>query len=197
MIGREAVSALALLSLLFCGTPGARAEEQATEETPFPSGMTSVGLDLQEAAEAEGDLGLDDLIPAAADTPTLDLNADYAVLFQEADASLSGESSALGGVFRVYGRWIVSGRGTNDTGSIVGKIEHRHGIGSYLAPADLTQQLGDLGITGTGFTDVGLFLGPLFWKQYFNDAHAVVVVGRLNPPSAQAMDVVARITARS
>jgi len=109
------------------------------------------------------------------------VSADYATLYQYADDSLTGADTGLGGVLRLYGRWTLVGRGTSNTGTLVARVEHRHQLSGDVAPEHLTPELGYHGVAGFGFSDVGLFLAPFYWEQFFADGHLGVVAGRLDP----------------
>ncbi len=58
------------------------------------------------------------------DSVGLSLAGDYNSLVFGSTASL-GSRSAAGGVARLYGQWTFLGRGTEDTGGLVFKVEHR------------------------------------------------------------------------
>ena len=110
----------------------------------------------------------------------LDFNFDYATLYQKANTSLNGNDDSFSGVFRIYGKWQLVGRGTKNIGSLIGKVESRERLGSELPPAALGGNLGYLGTTGASFTDAGWFLAPLYWEQFLDDGRAGFVVGRLD-----------------
>lgn len=178
-----------LLVALSCSTWASHAAEPAGDDGQYLGGTTSIGSDLAVSDEidraAPWDLTRwrDDL----AERHGLRLSADYATLYQNADRSLTGADSGMGGVFRLYGRWTLVGRGTPDTGTLVGKVEHRHRLGGDVTPGRMAPQLGYLGVTGLGFTDVGAFLAPLYWEQFFADGHVGMVAGRLD--STDFMDI--------
>ena len=111
----------------------------------------------------------------------LQLGADYAVLYQGASESLTGESNAFSGVFRIFGKWNLVGQGTENTGALVFNVSHRHKIGTDITPTQLGVNVGYLGNTGTTFTDVGLVLVDLFWQQAFNNSQSGFIVGRFDP----------------
>ena len=170
-----------LFFLLFFAASRVHAAQQGEEDERFIGGVTSVGQDLEEDVEPDRPSFLDTFKARLDDSYGLDVNADYAVLYQKADKSLSDETSACSGAFRLYGKWTLIGRGTSDTGAIIAKVEHRHRVLSDIAPADLPPNLGYAGVTGTAFSDVGGFLAPLYWELFFMDQHAGVVAGRLDP----------------
>jgi len=74
----------------------------------------------------------------------LDISADYTALSVYGDNSL-GDSSAAGGMVRVFGSWELVGRGTANTGALVFKGEHRHAYGD-LAPSGFGFNAGYAGL---------------------------------------------------
>ena len=55
---------------------------------------------------------------------------------------------------RFFGSWDVVGRGTQNTGGIVWKVEHRHKYAS-IAPKDFGFDLGYIGLFVPPFSDQG------------------------------------------
>jgi len=111
----------------------------------------------------------------------LQIGVDYVSLYQGASDSITGENNAASGIFRMFGRWTPLGRGTQNPGSLVFKVEHRHRIGTDITPAELSTNIGYLGQTGPLFTDVGLILNDLNWRQAFNNGKSGFIVGRYDP----------------
>lgn len=109
-----------------------------------------------------------------------DFNLDYTTLYQTTSGSLTGNDDAFSGVFRIYGKWEMLGRGTQDTGSLVWKVESRDKVGGDVVPGALGPNLGYLGVTGASFSDAGWFLAPLYWEQFLYDGRFGFVVGRLD-----------------
>ena len=108
--------------------------------------------------------------------------ADYQALYQRVDQS-PGEDEAAGGIFRVYGEWALLNRCRPcHQGSLVFKVEHRHTLGTTVAPQDLGAQFGYGGATGSLFSDLGLALTNFFWKQRFGSRNqGVVIFGQIDP----------------
>lgn len=111
----------------------------------------------------------------------LELSFDYSALYQGASASLTDEDDAAVGVIRGYGRWTAVGRGTENTGILVFKVENRHRLGTELAPSNLGFEVGYLGITGTLYSDVGSVLTDLNWQQRWDGGRTGMIVGRYDP----------------
>lgn len=154
---------------------GAYAEEPIDQST-FLGGPESVGADLIADDDDDRDTTLRwwDLKDDLREKYAFDIGGDYAVLAQRAE---NGES-ASSGVFRVYGRWTLTGRNTAETGTLVWKFENRTAFGQ--PPSSLGPRLGYAGLTGTSFTDAGWFLAPFYWEQYLNGGKAAWVAGRLD-----------------
>ncbi|MGI9199850.1 MAG: carbohydrate porin [Woeseiaceae bacterium] len=110
----------------------------------------------------------------------LNLAVDYASMFQGASDVIDGDSSASSGALRIYGTWTLVGRGTRNRGSIVAKVEHRHAY-SEIAPAGLASNVGYLGASAIGFTDVREFVAPVYWQQFFGDGRSGFFAGRVDP----------------
>jgi len=91
---------------------------------------------------------------------------DYNALQQYAAQSL-GEDTAAGGVFRAFGQWTLVGRGTENTGTLVYKVENRHRLGTDIAPKDLGAEVGYAGLTAVTFSDADWVLTNLYWSQHF------------------------------
>lgn len=113
------------------------------------------------------------------DCHCFDFALDYITVFQT--ASNSAElNSAGGGVFRLYGTWTVFNVCSENTGSIVFKVEHRHRIGSKIPPQDLGFEVGSLAITASGFSDIGAALTNLYWQQKFLNGNAAFIAGQVD-----------------
>jgi porin len=104
---------------------------------------------------------------------------DYNVLFQHADPS-AVESSAAGGVFRLYGAWKPTGISSSHPGSLVVKLEYRHRLGTDIAPQQLAGDVGYAGLTAVTFSDAGGLLTNLYWTQNFNNNRFAYIVGQVD-----------------
>ena len=103
------------------------------------------------------------------------LGMDYNSIYLRASRS-PGRHESGSGVFRIYGDWQLTGRGTPNTGSLVFKVEHRHAYGS-LAPTDLGFEIGYAGLLQSTFSDQGLRTTNLYWKQKAADGNLLVYAG--------------------
>jgi porin len=172
-----------LLVGLILAVSSAHASQADGADEAFLGGPTSIGKELEEAGEvaSESVWSLGAFRARLIERYGLAVSADYATLYQYADDSLTGSDNGLGGVLRLYGRWTLVGRGTGHAGTLVARVEHRHQLSGDVAPGHLASELGYHGAVGFGFTDVGVFLAPFYWEQFFADGHLGVVAGRLDP----------------
>ena len=154
-----------------------------TGSTQF-GGPSSVGGSLKKDHEAEPamDSGRMLLEPyfgfkkRVADAYGFSFGFDYNALYQAASASL-GEETAAGGVLRVFGRWLLVGTGSENTGTLVYKVENRHKLGTEIAPQELGFQTGYSGLTAVPFSDIGWALTNLFWDQQLLENRLAFVAG--------------------
>jgi porin len=167
----------------------ADAEHQSglVEETPapFPFGFNStrsVEGTLAETARRQSE-GLLERFRARKEalevrtglTYGFDNNTQY--LGTDSDES---PSDSAGNVFRFYGTWTVTGRGTRDDGALVFKIEDRTAIGSRLSPQALGPSLGYAGLFSSTFSDAGVVLTNFYWRQRFANGRGSFVVGQVD-----------------
>lgn len=188
-IGFTAIASFFLLGAAWVLPIPAQASEIETTTAaistaaPF-GGPTSVGgtLDSDRSCEA--------MIPADAQTTRgyfdfkqqvqekygLAFGFDYNALYQKASQS-PGEDSAAGGVLRAFGQWTLTGRGTDNTGTLVYKVENRHRLGTDIAPQDLGFENGYAGLTAVPFSDIGWAMTNLYWDQHIMDNRVAFVAG--------------------
>jgi porin len=111
----------------------------------------------------------------------LQLGFAYNYLYQNASDVLPGNEDEAGlGVIRIFGRWTLMGRGTENTGTLVFSGDNRH-RSTDIAPADLGFAAGYLGISGTLFSSVNTVLVDLNWQQRFNEGRSGIIAGRYDP----------------
>ena len=101
---------------------------------------------------------------------------DYNALFQVASDSLE-EDKAAGGVFRAYGQWILVGKDSENTGTLVYKVENRHRLGTDIAPKGLGSEIGYAGLTAVTFSNIDWALTNLYWNQHLLDNRLAFVGG--------------------
>ncbi len=103
-------------------------------------------------------------------------------LYQYADETLPGtDDTALGGVFRFSGSWVLLGRDTGHPGRIEWRVENRQNLGGKIAPSTLGGNVGAAALnSGFGYSEkFDTDIAVLNWTQAFNDKTAGVAVGRL------------------
>ena len=109
------------------------------------------------------------------------IGADYSAVTALASETLSdADDSASSGMFRIYGRWNLTGDGQSSSGGLVYKVEHRHSYGDQ-APSDLyLGSVGYAGLTAPPFSDQGSRFTNLYWRQSLNSGRTVVLGGFLD-----------------
>ena len=90
-----------------------------------------------------------------------------------------GEDGASSGMFRVFGAWELIGRGTRDTGALVFKGENRHSY-TDVAPSGFGFDIGYVGLLNAPFSDEGLRLTNLYWRQRLLGGRSTVTAGFLD-----------------
>ncbi|CDT84355.1 conserved exported hypothetical protein [Vibrio coralliirubri] len=107
--------------------------------------------------------------------------ADYFALGLTSGNGVGGDSvDASSGVARLYGSWHLLGKDTQNSGSLVWKVEHRHAYGD-TSPKEFgfigSDQIGYVGLIAPAFSDQGFRVTDLNWKQKINDGKGTIVVG--------------------
>lgn len=106
----------------------------------------------------------------------LSFGVDYNLLYQHVSQS-TGENDAAGGVLRFYGTWLLTGRDSGDSGSLVFKVENRHRAGTDVAPKELASEVGYASLTAITFSNAKSLLTNLYWHQSFADNRIGFVAG--------------------
>jgi len=101
---------------------------------------------------------------------------DYNALYYKATFSPTENNQSASGAVRFYTNWELLGRGTEDIGSLVVKIEHRHAFTS-VAPVDFGFELGYVGLLHSTFSNQGFHATNLYWKQTFAKKRILVFAG--------------------
>jgi len=188
--------ALAAATVLLCAARLALAQEPAVSSArpdqadPQFSGPSSVGAVIQEDERVRETRyrfqGLQrnlkpyfDFKSALDASYGLSFGFDYTALYQVASSSL-GKKDAAGGIFRAFGVWTLTGRGTRDTGALVYKVESRHTLGTDTPPQGLGFETGYVGLTAAPYGDYGWALTNLFWRQRFGDGRVALVAGQVD-----------------
>lgn len=90
-------------------------------------------------------------------------------------------SDAFSNVFRIYGTWTATGRGTPNNGALVFKIEERSAIGNKMPTQALGPSLGYAGSFSSTYSDAGLILTNFYWRQRFAGGRWSFVIGQVDP----------------
>ena len=101
---------------------------------------------------------------------------DYNMQYQDASKSMA-EDNAGGGIFRLYGNWELTGKGSPNSGALVFKVENRHRLFTDIAPQQLASEIGYAGLTSIVYSDAGTLLTNLYWQQSFNNDHVAFLAG--------------------
>ena len=109
----------------------------------------------------------------------LDFTIDYNANVSHATNTLNEEDNFAGGVIRLFGQWDLTGKESGNTGSLIGKIEHRHKY-TTIAPNGIKNEIGYVGLITPIFSDIGARLTNLYWKQNLNQKRIEIVAGFLD-----------------
>ncbi|CAE6924551.1 Carbohydrate-selective porin [Vibrio sp. B1REV9] len=113
----------------------------------------------------------------------LTFGLDYQALGLSAtDPVTGGDDTASSGVARFYGTWNLVGLESGNVGGLVWKVEHRHSY-SALAPKEFAfigDGLGYAGMIGSAYSDQGMRLTNLYWKQSLNGGKTTFIAGFLD-----------------
>ena len=105
----------------------------------------------------------------------VDLGVDYTAAYFRASDS-PGEDQSGSGLLRFYGAWDLVGRKGKNTGALVWKAEHRHGY-TDVPLFDFGFEIGYAGFIEPPFSDAGLILTNLYWRQRWREKSAITAVG--------------------
>lgn len=162
--------------ILSAGLPASAIAQTATETLSGPDATPS--LLAEEAAGVAESLGWQAWKTDLKSRTGLDFGIDYNALGYVASTS-PGDDTTAGGVFRVFGKWDLVGRGTPNNGGLVFKFEHRHALDD-TPPTDFGTELGYAGLVSSVFSDQGWRTTNLYWQQGFADGKGVVSAGWLD-----------------
>lgn len=108
----------------------------------------------------------------------LDFSLEYDALGYVASQSLDDDTSASG-AFRAYGIWDLVGRHGANTGSLIFKVENRHGY-TDIPPTEFGFEVGYVGLVSSVFSDQNWRATHLFWQQRFARGRGVSYFGYLD-----------------
>ena len=105
----------------------------------------------------------------------LSFGIDYSAVYLGASDS-PGEDSASSGMVRFFGSWYLIGRKSGNTGAFVWKVEHRHAY-SDVPPGSFGFEIGYVGLFEPPFSDQGLRLTNLYWRQRLLQGRVALIGG--------------------
>jgi porin len=185
-----------VVSILMLNQIAMAADSSVYNEIPEFGGPSSVGVELKadnQTPPATGDF-IENALPGWFATKQemleqygLAYGLNFSTLYQSASESL-GEDSAMGSIVQLPVSWTVLNRGSDNSGAIVLKLEHRSKTSTDLAPQDLgIQGIGTASVVGTQFGDKDWMLTNLFWQHSLNKGQMKYVVGQID--NTDFMDV--------
>jgi porin len=180
-------SAVGVLGLLAASSGHAGAAETAITDATARSSVgfnssRSVEGELAETAERQREGSLESFGDRKKDLEArtgFTYGFDNFTQYLGADSDRS-PSDAASNVTRFYGNWTVKGRGTPDNGAVVFKIENRTAISDKLSTQALGPSLGYAGVFASTYSDAGLVLTNLYWRQRFAGGRGSFVIGQVD-----------------
>jgi porin len=103
---------------------------------------------------------------------------DYTAAYFGASAGLEADNAGSG-ILRLFGSWELVGRGTENAGVFVYKIEHRHRY-TDVAPKFLGFNLGYTGMFAAPFNEDEFRVTNLYWRQGLGQGRFVLLGGFLD-----------------
>ncbi len=100
---------------------------------------------------------------------------DYNSLYMSSNSKM-GERNAAGGVFRFYGAWKLVGRKSDNLGTFIFKVEHRHKY-TEIPVIDLSMNMGNVGIYGVTFNNNHFRVTNMYWKQKLAKGRLILLGG--------------------
>ncbi len=113
---------------------------------------------------------------------TVGVSGDYYVFGLAANENLSGtESSAASGIARVTIDWLAYQDDVDlDTGSVRLRVDHKHNYTDSTPSKFVMGNVGGFGLIQPAFSNIGLRLTNLYWKQEFNIQDTEMMLGFLD-----------------
>jgi porin len=162
--------------------PSALHAQPAIDELAGPGSITATlesdGQDQDSVLDVNLQQSWSDWKASIKDRTGLDFGLDYIALGYVASDS-PGENTAATGVFRVFGEWELTGRGTENTGSLLFQGGNRHRLDT-VPVKDFAGELGYAGIIGPTYSDQEWRLTHLYWRQLFAEGRGAVYLGLLD-----------------
>jgi porin len=127
----------------------------------FPSSFARDYFDWKDRVKEENGVGF---------------GGDYSFAYLSASNS-PGADDAFGGMYRLFGTWEATADGKGNSGALIWKVEHRHAYGSNIPPGSLGFETGYIGLHLPPFSDQGMRLTNLYWRQRMKGGKLVFVGG--------------------
>ncbi len=154
----------------------------AEDREPQWGGPNAVGNQLRNDAEVDRPTLFErwfDWKAGLVEDHGFSFSVDYSAVYLGADES-PGEDESAGGMVRFFGSWDLVGRGTKKTGAVIWKVEHRHAY-TDVAPSGFEFELGGIGLIEPPFSDQGIRLTNLYWRQKLNGGRVTLLGGFVDP----------------
>ncbi|RXP60927.1 hypothetical protein EC396_04540 [Lutibacter sp. HS1-25] len=107
------------------------------------------------------------------------INADYNSQIMAATKAI-GDDVGASGVFRMYGKYNLVGRGTSHEGGLVFKVENRHKYTDLPLREWGLAGVGYVGLVQSVYNDDRWRVTNLYWRQTFAKANIVAYAGFLD-----------------
>jgi porin len=87
-----------------------------------------------------------------------------------------------GGMLRLFGNWELFGRGTENTGTLSFKLDHRHSYSDVVPNLYALESLGYVDSMASTFSDEEWRLTNLHWRQSWDNGKVVLLSGFISAP---------------
>ncbi|MDC5854876.1 carbohydrate porin [Vibrio europaeus] len=118
----------------------------------------------------------------ASEPKPISLTGDYYVFGLASNETFSNkDNSAASGIARVTVDWLAyQNESDSDTGSLRLRVDHKHSYTDDSPSKFMMANVGGFGLIQPAFSDIGLRLTNLYWKQEFNTQDTEMMVGFLD-----------------
>lgn len=181
----QTITCLAVLS----GAGNSMAQEAAdpsSDQRPGFGGPNTVQNQMQDDAAVSDALierpvleSWKDWKKNLSETRNLDFTIDYSAVALTASEAF-GNDDASSGMVRFFGSLGLTGQGTPNDGSLIWKVEHRHGYTDPAPNGFALSELGYVGLVSPPFSDEGFRVTNLYWQQHFADGRGSFAAGFLD-----------------
>jgi porin len=197
---RKAVSFLAPVVMILSIAQPLLAQEAAgvgqtpetTDRTQRPSfgGPDSVSNLIQSDRADKDAIFESDLFDSYSDWKTrieekngFTFGTGYTSNYFSSSSSLPGKDDySTGGMLRIFGNWALTGQGTDNTGTLSFKLDHRHSYSDVVPNLFALESLGYVDSMASTFSDEEWRLTNLHWRQSWNKGAVVLLTGFISAP---------------